>query len=265
MKLTKRVMIVPVASLLLLSGCANPSGYKDPISKFQTASAVVIKNAEAEYTLANKKERDAEIDKSIYLGEEIEPVIFFDEELIVIKKDDLDARLDALTALKKYGDLLLKLVNSDAPNDAKNAVNSLDDAVLNLKDSLKKASPDQGFREKAGAFATIAGEVSKLVMEQKIKEALDKAILLSEKDVPLLIASLQKEMVVGFPNMQKGRLAEAIKAKIIAYNKELPADLEKRKKAGEEIKNAGDAWEELLFPQDPGFATMQKAHDAKST
>ncbi len=259
MKLTKRAMIIPVASLLLLGGCAKPSDYKEPIRKFQTASSVAIENARAEYMSANKKERDAEIDKSIYLGEEIEPVIFFDEELIVIKQDDLNARINALNTLAKHGELLLTLANSDAPNDAKNAVNSLDDAVLNLKDSLEKVSPDdQEFREKAGVFATVAGEVTRLVMNHKINEALDKAIILSEDNVLPLIDLLQKEML-KFPELHKGRIAEAITARIKAYNKELPSDLEKRKKAGEEIKNAGD--EALLFPQDPGFKIMKHAYE----
>lgn len=262
MKLTKRTMIIPAASLLLLSGCAKPSAYKEPISTFQKASAVVVENASAEYKSMNKKERDAEIDKKIYLGEEIEPNFFLDEKLIVIKHDDLTARLDALEALKEHGNLLLALVNSNSPDEAKKSINSLDDAVLNLRDSLKKASsdPNKEFRDKAGAFATIAGEVTKLVMEHKINEALDKAITLSEKNVLPLIDIIQKEMLVHYPKFQEGRLASVIMARIKSYNKELPSDLEKRKKAGAEIKNAGDAWEALLFPLDPGFATMKKAH-----
>jgi hypothetical protein len=259
MNLIKRTIIIPATGLLLLSGCADHSA-KDAISKFQTASAVVIANAEAEYTSANKKERDAEIDTRIYLGQSIEPGIFFGEELLVIKHDDLKARLDALAALKEHGNLLLALVNSNAPNDAKNAVNSLDDAVLNLKNSLKKASPDQEFRDKAGAFAVIAGEVSKLVMEKKIKKALDKAIILSEEVVTPLINLLQQEMLNHFPQLQRGSLSNTFAARIKSYNKELPSNLEKRKKAGAEIKKAGDAWEALLFRPDPGFETMKQAH-----
>lgn len=261
MKLTKRVMIVPVASLLLLSGCAKPSGYKDPISKFQTASTVVIANAEAEYTSANKKKRDAEIDKRVYLGESIEPRIIVSGELFVIKNEDLNARLYALAALKEHGNLLLALVNSDAPNEANKAVNSLDDAVLNLKDSLKKVSPDdQKFREKAGAFATIAGEVTKLVMNHKINEALDKAIILSNNEVLSLISLLKEEMLIHLPAMQHVSIAKANEAAITAYNKEVASDLEKRKKVGEDIKKTGNDWEAFIFRHDPGFKEMEEAH-----
>ncbi len=260
MNMTQRTMLLPLASLLLLSGCAKPA-YKDPISKFQAASAVVIANAEDEYISANKKERDAEIDTKIYLGKAIEPEIFFGDELLVIKHDDLKARLNALAALKEHGNLLLALVNSDAPNEAKKAVASLDDAVLRLKGSLEKAFPDKGFKDKAGAFADIAGEVSKLVLEKKINEALSKAILLSEKDVPPLIDLLQEEVLNHFPEMERGSLSAALAARIKSYNSEIPSDLEKRKKAGTEIKSAGDALETLRFRPDPGFATMKEAHN----
>ena len=232
MKLTKRGMIIPAVSLLLLSGCANPSGYKDPISKFQTASTVVIENAETEYKLINKKQRDAEIDRSVTLGTSIDTGIIVRGDWFVIKKDDLDARLDALNALKEHGNLLLALVNSDTLDQANTAVNSLDDAVSNLRASLEKASPDDKFNDKAGAFATIAGEVTKLVMENKIKEALEKAIILSEKDVLSLIDLLEEEMLIHLPAMQHRRMSKVSEAAITAYNKELASDIEKRKKAG---------------------------------
>jgi hypothetical protein len=261
MKLTKRAMILPAASLLLLSGCAQPSAYKDPISKFHESSAIVIKNAENEYKLINKKQRDAEIDTSVNLGTSIDSNIIVRGDWFLIKKDDLNARLDALTALNNHGKLLLALVNSDAPNEASKAVNSLDDAVLHLKDSLKKASPGDGFKDKAGAFATIAGEVTKLVMENKIKEALDKAIILSENDVLSLINLLEEEMLIHLPAKEHVRLSKVSKAAIEAYNKEVASDLEKRKKTGAEIKKAGDDWEAFIFRPDPGFEAMKEAHE----
>ncbi|MGB5687338.1 MAG: hypothetical protein WBM35_16130, partial [Candidatus Electrothrix sp.] len=72
MNITRSILIIPIAALLL-SGCASTEGYKKPISDFQAASNIVIENARIEYKLVNKKERDAEIDKRIYLGEEINP------------------------------------------------------------------------------------------------------------------------------------------------------------------------------------------------
>jgi hypothetical protein len=261
MNLTRSIIIIPVAAFLLM-GCAQPD-YKDPIATFQAASTVVIENAKAEYRTVNKKERDAEIDIRVYLGEDIDPEILAGEEVpggeksIVITEDDLEARLAALIALEKHGELLYKLASSDAPDKAKNAVTSLDDALLSLKNSLGKASSDE-FKTKAGAFATIAGEITSLVMKHKIEKALDKTILLSENDVLSLIELLKDDIYIRFPTLQKVRLARLSKAITTAYNTALPSDLEKRKKAVVEIKKMGDDWD--VSSIDPGFDKMTEAH-----
>ncbi|CAK8722677.1 hypothetical protein KKHLCK_11945 [Candidatus Electrothrix laxa] len=261
MNLTRNIIIIPVAAFLL-TGCAQPD-YKDPIVTFQAASTVVIENAKVTYNTVNKKERDAEIDIRVYLGEDIDPEILAGEEVlggekfIVITEDDLEARLDALKALKKHGELLYKLAISDAPDEARNAVTSLDDALLTLKGSLGKASSDQ-FKAKAGAFAIIAGEVTSLTMKHKIEKALEKAILLSENDVLLLIERLKDDMLIRFPTLKNVRMARLSKAITKAYNTALPSDLEKRKKAVVEIKKMGDEWDASSI--DPGFDKMTEAH-----
>lgn len=261
MNIIRSIIIISVAALLL-SGCAQPD-YKAPIATFQAASTVVIENAKAEYRTVNKKERDAEIDNRLYLKEKIDPEVIAGENIpggekfIAIRKDDLKARLDALNALKKHGELLYKLANSDAPDEARNAVNSLDDALLNLKGSLGKASSDQ-FKAKAGAFATIAGEVTSLVMKHKINEALEKAIILSENDVLSLIELLKDDVCIRFPTLQKVRLARLSKAITRTYNTNLSSDLETRKKTVIEIKKLGDEWDASSI--DPGFDKMTEAH-----
>lgn len=259
MKLTKRAMIVPVASLLLLGGCAKPSAYKDQISKFQAATAVVTEGARKEYYAANKRERDAVIDRHIAEGKKIDLPLL--NETSLLEGNDFSARMDALYALKKHGELLFKLANSAASEDAKQAVNSLDDALLKLSSSLKQA-PSSDFKTKAGAFATVAGEVTKLVLNAKIEEALKKAILLSEKDVSSLIVLLKDEMA-AFRARQKSTLSQARVLATDEYNHELkatPPNPDKLKNAAAKIKQAEDVWENLAFLPGPGFKEMNDAH-----
>lgn len=258
MNITRSILIIPFAGLLL-TGCANPSGYKDPISKFQTASTVVIESARTEYHVVNKRERVAEIDKRVAKGEKITlPVL---EETRLLNSDDLTARMNALDALVNHGNLLFILANSDAPDRAKNAANSLDDAVLKLSTALGRASSDQ-FKNKAGAIATIAGEVAKLVLDAKIKQALKKAIILSENDVPDLIKLLKNDMDMFRERRRNIHLDTRLLA-IKKYNKEIASDSpdsEKIKKAVEQIKKAEDAWDDLFLIPDPGFEKMGIAH-----
>jgi hypothetical protein len=261
MKLTKRAMIIPVASLLLLSGCAQPSAYKDPISTFQTASTVVIEGAMSEYQAINKRERDALIDMSIADKKEINISILNNTALLT--KEDFDARMAALNALANHGKLLFKLANSNAPEEAKQAVNSLDDALLKLSNSLGKASPDDGFKDKAGAFATIAGEVTKLVLNAKIDKALEKAIILSETDVLALITLIEDEMAKFRLRQESATRPLARLLAINEFNEEVKKtspDQNKLKGAGVRIKQSEDAWEELEYLPEPGFEKMKQAH-----
>ena len=259
MNITRSILIIPLTGLLLI-GCANHNGYKEPISKFQAASAVVIENARTEYKLVNKKERDAEIDKYVYLGEEINPEVLGSEDLIVIKKEDLDVRIDALNTLARHGELLVTLANSTTPDEARSAVNSLDEALVKLKGSLGQA-PSDDFKTKAGVFATLAGEVTKLAMERKIEKALDEAIVLSKNNVLSLIHLLKKDIVYRFSVLHRLRLHSVSKAVIRHYNKELSSsNLEKRKKLAIEVKKIEDALAEAAYPVDPGFERMEQAY-----
>lgn len=254
----KSILLIPLAGFLL-NGCATPSGYKDPISKFQTASTVVIEGARSEYHAINKRERDALIDRSV--AEEKKITLPALNETRLLKKNDFIARMAALNALEKHGKLLYKLAGSGAPAEAKQAVNSLDDALLKLSTSLGQA-PSNDFKTKAGVFATLAGEVTKLVLNAKIEDALKKAITLSENDVSALITMIENEMAV-FRVRQESTLSQARLLAIDEYNHEVKKttpDSNKLKMASARIKQAEDAWENLAYLPDPGFEEMNDAH-----
>jgi hypothetical protein len=84
-----------------------------------------------------------------------------------------------LDALAKHGQLLLTLASSDAPTKARDAANSLDDAIVGLSTSRGHVASDR-FKSTAEGFATSAAEAAKLALEVKIAEALDKTIIALE-------------------------------------------------------------------------------------
>lgn len=181
----------------------------------------------------------------------------------VLGGDDLAARMAALDALAKHGQLLLTLASSDAPTRAKDAANSLDDAIVDLSSSLGKVPSDE-FKNKAEGFATIAAEVTKLALEAKISQALDKAITLSEKDVLALIRLLRNDMSV-LHERRRSILSAARVSATDEYNEELAKpnpSPEKLQKAASEIKKVEDAWDNLplLLGAGPGLDAMAQAH-----
>lgn len=246
-----------------LTGCAAPAAYREPITRFQQASTIVIEGARLQYGSANKLERDGEVDRRAARRERITLRDLNNPELRVLGGDDLAARMAALDALAKHGLLLLTLASSDAPARAKDAANSLDDAILALNHSLGN-TPSSEFRNAAQGFAAIAGEVAKLALEIKIVQALDRAIAASEKDVKTLLRLLRTEMA-GLFERQRSRLSNARVAATDTYNELLdktPADSAKLRAAALGIKKSEDDYDTLplLLGASPGLQAMFNAH-----
>lgn len=252
-----------IFSTLVLVGCVNPAAYREPITRFQQASTVVTEGARMEYGVANKRERNAVIDRLVAKRERINLQVLNDKEVRVLSGDDLAARMAALDALVKHGQLLLTLASSDAPARAKDAANSLDDAIVGLSSSLGRVPSDE-FKNKAEGFAIITAEVTKLALEVKISQALDKAITLSEQDVLALIRLIQNDMRALYER-QRSILSAARVSATDEYNEELTKpnpSPEKLKKAASEIKTVEDAWDNLplLLGAGPGLDAMAQAH-----
>lgn len=176
-----------------LSGCPNPASYQEPITRFQQASTIVIEGARSEYGLANSAERNAEIDRLVAAKSRIDLSKLNDPAIRLLGPDDLNVRLVTLDTLAKHGQLLLILASSDAPTRAKDAANSLDDAIVGLSSSLGK-TPSDKFKSSVEGFATIAGEAAKLALDAKISEALDKAIAASDKSVIEILTLIKDDL-----------------------------------------------------------------------
>jgi len=250
-------------SALLLIGCAAPAAYREPIARFQQASTIVIEGARVEYGAANRMERDAVIDRFVAERRELNLRILNDKEMRIFGGDDLAARMAALDALNKHGQLLLALASSDAPARARDAANALDDALMDLSRSLGNVPADE-FRNRAEGFAAIAAEMTGLALEAEIRKALDQAITLSANHVAPLIRLIRNDMNVLYER-RRSILSAARVAATTAYNEEVrkpEADPEKLKRAASEIKKIEDAWDRLplLLGSGAGLDAMAQTH-----
>nr|VFK64761.1 MAG: hypothetical protein BECKUNK1418G_GA0071005_105016 [Candidatus Kentron sp. UNK]VFK71227.1 MAG: hypothetical protein BECKUNK1418H_GA0071006_105515 [Candidatus Kentron sp. UNK] len=249
--------------IVFLTACASPAAYREPITRFQQASTIVIEGARTTYGTANKGERNAEIDKHVEQKKRITLRDLNSEDLRLLGPDDVVARMKTLDALAKHSELLLALASSDAPQKAKDAANSLDEAIISLNSALGNASTDD-FKNTAGGFAAIAGEVVQLVLNAKITEALDKAIVVSEDQVKLLLRLLRTEMGALYER-KRAQISNERVAAVDAYN-DLVAQPNPNSanlaKVAEQIKSVEDSWDNLpqLLGAGPGLDAMAQAH-----
>lgn len=249
--------------MVTLTGCPKPAAYKEPITRFQQASAVVIEGARVEYASANERERDALIDRLVQDKKPITLKAVTDKEFVLLTSADLDARMKALNALSKHGQLLLALASSDAPVRAKDAANSLGDAISNLSTSLKDSSVSNTlFKDNATGFAAIAGEIVELVLNSKINEALDKSITASEQHVTSMIRLLSSELELIYER-RKSNLSTRRVAAIDKYQEaQRKMDIISMKKTAEEIKTSENNFDKLplLLGSGTSLDAMSDAH-----
>lgn len=172
--------------------------YRQPISKFQAASAVVSADARKTYAEINRLQRTALIRKFARKGKSI-----LDEDLKKVQpiaKEDLQARLDALDRLNDYIDLLVSIANSDAPENISKSATDLTGAVGNLVSTVNGLSPgaNDNFKTKVnnafGVASVIVSEVLKAFVQRKIKEGLEKAVLNGETPISELIDAIAADM-----------------------------------------------------------------------
>lgn len=246
-----------------LSGCPNQASYQEPITRFQQASTIVIEGARSEYGLANSAERNAEIDRLVAAKSRIDLSKLNAPAIRLLGPDDLNVRLVTLDTLAKHGQLLLILASSDAPTRAKDAANSLDDAIVGLSSSLGK-TPSDKFKSSVEGFATIAGEAAKLALDAKISEALDKAIAASDKSVTEILTLIKDDLGYLYER-RRSNLSAARKYAVDAYNLELDKqviNVDTLKKSASEIKKTEDAWDTLplLLGAGPGLDAMAEVH-----
>ncbi len=262
MKLTRSIMVIPVAALLM-TGCATTDGYQKPISDFQNASSIVTQSAGVYVTQLNKTQRDAYITRQVSGAEPIK--LSEIERLQVFSPEGLAARLGALDKLSKYGELLGQLANSDAPQRVSSNAQGLAASLNKLSEDINKlsASKDAKFKEAFGLAALLIGEVARFSVEKKIQEALDKAILDGEKPVTNLIRRIRADLELAY-ELKRNALSENRVIYVDGYERErsgVQPNLLSLRNRGEEIKAALDLWEALpVSNPSQGLDAMATAH-----
>ena len=260
--------IVVAALVALLSSCGR-APLINVVKDFQTASAVAVPAIRQYFLEINKVERDAVIDGKVARRERIDLVQIDESRLIT--QDDLKARLDALTALMKYGDLLAKLASTNVVESVTGSIDELNTSVTTLQTDLTRlsnpaAAANKKFSDASGAFAGVAKIIATAALNAKIDEALINSIKKADQPVRDLTAVLKDDLRAAVA-ARRISVSEARVNATDRFNEELrrtpSPDAMRLVTFGNEIKAAELRWE--LFnstsPSDllDGFVTAHKA------
>lgn len=256
--------VLALMLLVLLNGCSSTAGYKKPISDFQNASSVVTDSARVYVIQLNKTQRDAYIDRQVSEAQQIKLLEI--EQLQVFSPEEIETRLSALNELSKYGELLGQLANSDAPEKITANAGDLAKSLENLSENINKlgATGNANFKNAFGPAAVIIGEVARFVVEKKIQEALDKAIVGGEEPIKTLIQVIRDDLILAY-ELKRNAISESRLIYVDGYEieRQKGRDVISLRKHGNEIKSALDTWEALPTsnPSD-GLNAMATAHSA---
>lgn len=263
--LNRAVVLSVLMTTMLLAGCRN-AGFRDPIAKFQSAASVVIASTRLYVTELNKVERDHYITSQ--LGQRAQIRLPEIEKVQVFSQEGLKARLDAMDQLSAYGSLLSKLANSDAPERVVAEAQDLGEALKGLSKTVSGLThtDDAAFKSAVGPVTTIVGEILRLIVEKKIKDALVKAIQDGEAPVNKLLSVMRSD-IIGAYERKRSALSDMRVALVDEYNREMAkgaaADAEKLRLFAERIGAHEDRWEHFASANPgEGLDAMAKAHTA---
>jgi hypothetical protein len=256
-----------VAILLLPAiapGCARPSAYKAPVAKFRDASAVVIESTKGYLVALNKTERDHYLFTKAAAREAIKLIEV--EQVQVFSADAIAVRLDALEQLANYTELLYRLAASDAPETIRARAKDLGTAVANLSGEVGKLTDadNKRFATTASKVFPIIGDVLKAFVEQRLEEALKRAISTGAAPVNELIEAIKIDAEVAFQRKRQAlgrRRSEAA----LQYNAEFAkgdkADAAALRRLADAVSAMEDKWEafQTARPVD-GLTAMQQAN-----
>ena len=260
------VVVAAVSVSLLNVACARPSAYKAPVSKFRDASAVVIESTKAYLTALNKTERDHYIDDQVAGRAQIQLIRI--EEVQVFGADAIAARLNALDQLANYTELLFRLATSDAPETVKGKAKDLGTALTNLSGQVSSlGGPDDArFKSAVSTVFPVIGDVLKALVEQRIEDALSKAITTGAAPVNNLIEAIKIDAEVSFER-KRNALSKRRSDAVLQYNTEFQkganADAGALRQYADVISATEDQWEAFKIAQPTvGLDAMERANAA---
>lgn len=197
-----------ITFLLLFTFCfqfaCSTNRYRQPVLKFQAASAVVTSSARESLTELNRSEISR-----IILQRRLKGQTIFEADITNAKKinfKDLQVRLDALDRLDEYANLLVSIVNSDSPDSIAKSATDLNTAITNLAVTVNNLTggTNDSFKSKFSFAGTILSEILRTFAKKKIKEALDLAVTKGEIPVNELIGVISDDLTVAFSVTETG-------------------------------------------------------------
>jgi hypothetical protein len=255
-----------VALIVWLTACRGPSAYKAPVSRFRDASAAVVESTKVYLAELNKVERDnyifnqANNDRQIRLNEV--------ERAQVFSKDGIAARLDALDELAGYSDLLYKLANSDMPEKIKGQASDLKSALTNLSSNVSKLSgeDDKQFQGAVSKAIPILSDVLEAYVNQRLENALKKAIQAGDAPVNELITAIENDSEIAYQRRRTQQSSLRVSL-IDQYNREFEkgprGDRTKLRAYAEQISMEEDRWEAFVTSRpSTGLEAMKRANTA---
>ena len=252
------------AIVALLAGCGRPSGYTAPVSKFRDASAVVIESTKVYLLALNKTERDHYIDDQVANRAPIQLTRM--AEVQVFGAEAIAARLDALDQLANYTELLYRLATHDAPATIKGQARDLATAVENLSTEVSTLAraDDARFKEAASAVFPIIGDVLKAAVDDRLDDALTKAVTMGAAPVNRLIEAIKIDAEVAYErtrNALSKRRADAALAYNVESAKGPKAAAGTLRRLANAISDAEDEWEAFQTARPAaGLDAMQDAN-----
>ncbi|MGA2403284.1 MAG: hypothetical protein ABSG91_16510 [Syntrophobacteraceae bacterium] len=257
-------------TLLLVSiaaaGCSTVTAYKAPLTNYRDANTIVVESARTFITQANQVEREDYIDSQVRSHSEIDFLKM--EQTQILTPDQIENRIKALESLSEYGTLLVKIANSDAPQDISDKAKNISTDLNNLAKAVNAlhGGEDLPFKTTVDPAINIIGQVAKSAMEKKIQEALDKAVSSGYDPIMNLIDLVSNDASVAYQR-QRSYLSAQRKYAWEDYNgeaekgKDAKADV--LKKDADQLKAVLVKWDEL--PQtnpEKLFGAMREAQRA---
>jgi hypothetical protein len=177
-----------------------------------------------------------------------------------------------LRVLAKYGELLGKLANSDAPDRVSasaqilgDSLGKLDATVRSLKGVAASGESNATFMNAFSPVSAIIGEVARLIVERKMQKALDRAIIDEQRSINILLNALRDDLTIAYER-KRNAFSEARVIVVAGYANELAKpkpDTDVLRKRANEIKANLSVWEAFpLTNPGEGIDALQEAHAA---
>jgi hypothetical protein len=247
--------------LLLTAACARPAEYRAPVETFRDASAVVIRSTQTFLQALNKTERDHYISDQVASQSPIQ--LSRIEEVQVFGPDAIAARTEALDRLADYTNLLYRLATADSPDRIKAEAKDLGDALANLSTSVSALSgtDNAGFKKAVTTVLPVIGDVLQAVVQQRVEDALRKAITAGAGPVNSLIDAIKIDAELAFQR-KRNALSKRRADAAVAYNAQIgKADAATLRRLGEAISLTEDQWEAFQTARPAtGLDAMQRAN-----